>query len=226
MGKTSKCGWASRTTKGQVKNLIGLPILVNWRLNCPMGFRARIPANRRIRQTESQTGLLYRTVMPWLEGSPFGLSLTLASLLCWSRGQPIALYIVPFSVIGISSMLWKEPWSTELGSRSCQSIHLSLGHLWNGDQNSFSICGPLQWCEVRWDNECQKHFVSCKVQSKWERLAFLLYKWDLSFLGSSCCCLVTKSRPCVKGHSFEKAIQLQEVQGTSCLGPCWGRAKC
>lgn len=142
---------------------------------------------------QSQTGLLYRTVMPWLEGSPFGLSLTLASLLCWSRGQPIALYIVPFSVIGISSMLWKEPWSRELGSRSCQSIHLSLGHLWNGDQNSFSICGPLQWCEVRWDNECQKHFVSCKVQSKWERLAFLLYKWDLSFLGSSCCCLVTES---------------------------------
>ena len=101
-----------------VKNLIVLPILVTWRLNRPTGFGAGIPANRRIRQTESQTRLLYRTLMPWLEGGPFGLSLALASLLCWRRGQPTALYIVPFSVIGISSMLWKEPWSTELGSRS------------------------------------------------------------------------------------------------------------
>lgn len=99
---------------------MGLPILVNQRLNCPTGFGAGIPVNRRIRQTESQRGLLSRTLMPWFEGSPFGLSLALASVLRWSRGQPTALYIVPFPVTGICSMLWKEPWATGLCCIPCQ----------------------------------------------------------------------------------------------------------
>lgn len=75
MGKNSKCGWASRKTKGKVKNLMGLDIM-NQGLKGPAEFGPGVPVNRPIRQIESQRGLLSRTLMPWLESSPFGSSLT------------------------------------------------------------------------------------------------------------------------------------------------------
>ena len=93
---------------------MGLDIM-NQGLKGPAEFGPGVPVNRPIRQIESQRGLLSRTLMPWLESSPFGSSLTLALVLHWRRGQPTVLYIVPFPATGICSVLWKEPWATGLG---------------------------------------------------------------------------------------------------------------